>query len=156
MATLTRLLGVDLGDSRIGLAVADSQTGGVKPLTTIRRAEPMRDAATLAKLCAEQRIDEIVVGLPLNMDGTEGAQAVQAREWVKAITPSLGKRIAWHDERLSSVAAEGRMGRPARGRSGGPPSAAARNARRARVDREAAAQILQAELDSRSSDARTL
>ena len=156
MATLTRLLGVDLGESRIGLAVADSQSGSVKPLTTIRRAEPARDAATLATLCAEQRIDEIVVGLPLNMDGTEGAQAAGAREWVGAIKAKLGQRISWHDERLSSVAAEERMGRPARGKSGGPPSAAARNTRRARVDREAAAEILQAELDSRTSDERTL
>lgn len=153
---MTRLLGVDFGESRIGLAVADSRTGSVKPLTTIRRGDAARDAATLATLCAEQRIDEIVVGLPLNMDGTEGAQAAHAREWVDAITPSLGKRVSWHDERLSSVAAEQRMGRAARGKSGGPPSAAARDARRARVDREAAAQILQAELDSRSSDARTL
>ena len=153
---MTRLLGVDLGESRIGLAVADSQTGGVKPLKTIRRAEPSRDAATIATLCAEQRIDEIVVGLPLNMDGTEGAQATRAREWVGAIEPLIGRRISWHDERLSSVAAEERMGRPVRGRSGGPPSPAARNARRARVDREAAAEILQAELDSRTSDERTL
>jgi putative Holliday junction resolvase len=153
---LTRLLGVDLGESRIGLAVADSQTGSVKPVATIRRAEPARDAATIATLCAEQRIDEIVVGLPLNMDGTEGAQAANAREWVSSISTSLGMRISWHDERLSSVAAEKRMGRPGRGKSGGPPSAAARNARRARVDREAAAQILQAELDSRTSDERSL
>jgi putative Holliday junction resolvase len=153
---LTRLLGVDLGDRRIGLAVADSETGSVKPLRTIQRAELARDAATLATLCAEQRIDEIVVGLPLNIDGTEGEQAARTREWVKVIGPLLRRRIAWHDERLSSVAAEERMGRPARGRCGGPPSPAARNARRARVDREAAAQILQAVLDSRSSDARTL
>lgn len=156
MAALTRLLGVDVGESRIGLAVADSQTGSVNPLATIRRADAARDAATLATICAEQRIEEIVVGLPLNMDGTEGAQAARAREWVRAISPLVGMRIAWHDERLSSVAAEARIGRSARGRSGGPPSPAARNARRARVDREAAAQILQAELDSRNSDARTL
>jgi RNase H-fold protein (predicted Holliday junction resolvase) len=90
------------------------------------------------------------------MDGSEGSQAAKTREWVDAISVSLGRQISWHDERLSSVAAEERIGRPARGRSGGSPSTAARNARRARVDREAAAQILQAELDSRSSDARSL
>lgn len=156
MATLTRLLGVDLGESRIGLAVADTLTRSVTPLATIRRTDTARDAATLSTVCAEQRIDEIVVGLPLNMDGTEGTQAARTRDWVDAISSSIGTLISWHDERLSSVAAEQRIGKPARGRSGGPPSAAARHARRSRVDREAAAQILQAELDSRSIDAPTL
>ena len=106
-------------------------------------------------MCAEHHIDEIVVGLPLNMDGTEGTQAARTREWVDCRLTLVGRRMTWHDERLTSVAAEGRLGRLPRGKSGGPPSAAARNARRARVDREAAAQILQAELDSRSSDERT-
>ena len=156
MPTLTRLLGIDLGESRIGLAIADTQTGSVKPLRTIRRADASRDAATLATLSAEQRIDEIVVGLPLNMDGSEGPQAASTREWLAAVKPLLGRRVTWHDERLSSVAAEERIGRPARGRSGGPPSAAARNGRRARIDREAAAEILQAEMDSRTGDERTL
>jgi putative Holliday junction resolvase len=156
VAILTRLLGVDFGESRIGLAVADTADGSIKPLATIRRGALGRDAATLATVCAEQRVDEIVVGLPLNMDGTEGAQAASAREWVDAIAPAVGRPFAWHDERLSSVIAEKRIGRPARGRAGGPPSPAARNTRRARLDREAAAQILQAELDSRTSDERTL
>ena len=149
------MLGVDLGERRIGLAVADSESGSVRPLTTINRTEPARDARTLATVCAEHHVDEIVVGLPLNMDGTEGSQAARAREWVDAVSPLVGRPLTWHDERLTSVAAEDRLGRMSRGKSGGPPSAAARNARRARVDREAAAQILQAELDSRSSDERT-
>ena len=137
------------------MAVADSESGSVRPLTTINRTEPTRDARTLATVCAEHRVDEIVVGLPLTLDGAEGTQAARTREWVDAVTPLVGRPLSWHDERLSSVAAEDRLSRMARGKSGGPPSAAARNAWRARVDREAAAQILQAELDSRSSDERT-
>ncbi len=147
---MTRLLGVDLGERRIGLAVADSGSGAVRPLATIRRADPARDARTMARVCEEQRIDEIVVGLPLNMDGSEGAQAAQTRAWAAIVEQLLKRAIVWRDERLTSEQAEGRMERASRGRAGGPPSASARNNRRARIDREAAAAILQAELDART------
>lgn len=145
------MLGVDLGEQRIGLAVADSNSGSVRPLATIRRGDTSRDARTLTHICEEQRIDELVVGLPLNMDGTEGAQAAITREWAAAVENTVGRPIVWRDERLTSEAAESRIGRAARGSSGGPPSAEARNSRRARVDREAAASIVQAELDARSA-----
>jgi putative holliday junction resolvase len=156
MAALTRLLGVDLGERRIGLAVGDSDSGTVRPLATLRRADAARDAATIRRACDEQRIDEVVIGLPLNMDGTEGAQAGRAREWAAAVVPLLGRPVAWHDERLTSVAAEQGMSRARRGSGGGPPSPAARDARRARIDREAAVHIVQRELDSRTNDERTL
>jgi putative holliday junction resolvase len=147
---LTRLLGVDVGERRIGLAVADTVAASIKPLATIRRSDDARDTDTLRHVCGEQRIDEIVIGLPLNMDGTEGPQAVATREWAAAVAAHLGKPVVWRDERLTSSAAEARLGRPRRGRAGGPPTSAASNARRARVDREAAATILQAELDARA------
>ena len=151
MVALTRLLGVDLGEQRIGLAIADSLSGSVRPLATIRRSDPARDVQTLTRICEEQRIDELVVGLPLNMDGSEGPQATATRDWATQVEAALNRPIVWRDERLTSVAAESRLGRAPRGPSGGPPSAKARNARRARVDREAAAAIVQAELDSRSA-----
>jgi putative Holliday junction resolvase len=148
---VTRLLAVDLGERRIGLAVADTETGSVRPLATIRRSDLARDAETLRRMISEQRINELVVGLPLNMDGSEGAQALRTREWAAAITPAItGTPLCWRDERLTSSDAEARMGRTPRGRGGAPPSPAARNARRARVDREAAAAIAQAELDARN------
>ena len=150
---MTRLLGVDLGERRIGLAVADSETLVIRPLSTIRRSDEARDKKTLSHICGEQRIDEIVIGLPLNMDGSEGAQAAVTREWAAAVAAQVGKPVAWRDERLTSENAEARIGRARRGRAGGPPAAATRNARRARVDREAAAAILQAELDARAGDA---
>ena len=146
---MTRLLGVDVGERRIGLAVADTETSSVRPLATIRRAEPQRDGVTLARLSQEQRIDELVVGLPLNADGSEGDQAQLTRDWAASIADYVDRPIIWRDERLTSDAAERRIGNRSRGASGGPPSAAARNARRARIDREAAANILQAELDAR-------
>ena len=147
---MTRLLGIDLGERRIGLAVADTESGKIKPLSTIRRADVDRDAATLCHIRDEQRIDELVIGLPLNMDGSEGGQATATREWAAEIKPLVELPISWRDERLTSSAAESRIGRAPRGRAGGPPSAAARDARRARVDREAAAAIVQAELDARA------
>lgn len=146
---MTRLLGIDLGERRIGLAIADTDTGVVRPLSTIRRADPERDATTLGRVASEQRVDELVVGLPLNMDSSEGTQAAATREWAALIAVALRLPLAWRDERLTSESAERRVGAARRGRSGGPPSSASRNAQRARVDREAAAAIAQAELDAR-------
>jgi putative Holliday junction resolvase len=95
-----------------------------------------------------------VVGYPLDMDGHEGAQARVTREWAEAVAARLALPLALRDERLSSVAAEAALGAPSRGRAGGPPSPAARDRRRAAIDREAARRILQAELDARSGAAR--
>lgn len=149
-----RLLGIDLGGRRIGLALADSESGKVRPLATIRRSDPGREALTLARLLDEQRVDEIVVGLPLNMDGTEGDQADETRAWAAAIAAAVACPVTLRDERLTSIRAEGEAGRLRRGRSGGPPSAAARAGYRARIDRLAAADIVQRELDARMARAR--
>lgn len=146
---MTRLLALDVGERRIGIALADIDTGSVKPLTTIRRAEAARDAATLARLASEQGATELVVGLPLNADGSEGEQARRTRDWAAAVAPLAGLALGWRDERHTSEHAESIAGRQGRGRAGGPPSPAARNAYRARIDRLAAAGIAQAELDAR-------
>ena len=145
------ILGIDLGERRIGVATGDRATGRVAPLTTLRRATPERDARSLRRLIEERHITDVVVGLPLHLDGREGEQARSTREWVALVGPSLERPITFRDERLTSVAAEARLGPPARGRSGGPPSAHARNAWRARVDQQAAAAIVQAELDATAS-----
>jgi putative holliday junction resolvase len=148
---VTRLLGVDLGTKRIGLAVGDTATGSVVPLTTIRRADIKRDARTTARFSQEQRIDELVVGLPLNMDDSEGPQAADTRAWALAVADITDLPLNWRDERKTTEAAIERLGAPARGKSGGPPSAGARNAYRARLDQLAAASIVQAEIDGRSA-----
>jgi putative holliday junction resolvase len=147
---VTRLLGVDLGRSRVGLAVGDSLTGSIQPLPTIRRGDDDRDSDVIGRLVVEQGVSELVVGLPRNMDGSEGPQAAETRAWGDAIAARLSIGVCYRDERLTSERAEVRLGRPRRGRSGGPPSAAARAAYRAAVDREAAAAIVQAELDARA------
>ena len=148
---MTVLLGIDLGDRRIGVASGDTDSGAVKPLLTLRRGTPAQDAAALARLCAERGAEHVVVGLPLHMDGRESEQSTRTRAWVAEIAPELDVPVTLRDERLTSRAAEARMGRAPRGRSGGPPSAAVRNAWRARIDREAAAAIVQSEIDARTA-----
>ena len=93
---------------------------------------------------------ELIVGLPLEAAGQEGSQAVLTRAWIEAILPILAVRVTLRDERLTSHLAETRLGPMKRGRSGGPPTKTQRDAYRARVDREAAAIILQDELDTRA------
>jgi putative Holliday junction resolvase len=152
---VTRLLGIDLGERRIGVAVADSD-GIAMPLTTLRRSsDPAVDAETISRLLTEQSATEVIVGLPLEASGTEGRQAGITREWTETVRALLQARVGYRDERLTSHVAEQRLGPMKRGRSGGPPSRTQRDAHRARVDREAAAIILQDELDARAARAAT-
>ena len=147
---MSRILGIDLGERRIGIALADAD-GAALPLTTLRRArEVAADAAAIARLAAEHDARELVVGLPLEASGAEGPQARVTRAWVEAVSTLVPLPVTLRDERLSSHLAEERLGPMKRGRSGGPPTALQRDAYRARVDREAAAIILQDELDARA------
>jgi putative holliday junction resolvase len=149
---VTALLGIDLGERRIGVAIADGPDVGARPLVTLRRGRTIEaDGSALRALIETHGIDELVVGLPIDAAGHEGPQAVATRAWVAALRAGLGDDVAivLRDERLSSHVAETRLGPMTRGRSGGPPSRQQRDAYRARVDREAASIILQDELDSR-------
>lgn len=147
---MSRILGVDLGSRRIGLAVADVGIGIARPLQTVNRSTSLdADAAVLGRICREQDVTELVVGLPVEARGTEGEMADAARAWATALGELLAVPVTMRDERLSSFEAERRLGRMPRGRSGGAPSRTQRNAFRARIDREAASVILQDELDAR-------
>jgi putative Holliday junction resolvase len=156
---VTRFLGLDLGERRIGVAVADGDGSGARPLVTLRRGrDPESDATALRTLIDAHAVGELIVGLPLEADGREGRQAAITRQWADSVGPALARdvRIVMRDERLTSHLAETRLGPMPRGRSGGPPSRTQRDVYRARVDREAAAIILQDELDTRrSGDAST-
>lgn len=149
---MTAFLGIDLGERRIGVAIADGPGVGARPLVTLKRGSTVEDDVShLLPLIESNAITELVVGLPLEAGGAEGPQAALTRAWVDALAPRLADRVAitLRDERLSSHLAEERLGPMRRGRSGGPPSKTQRDEYRARVDREAAAIILQDELDSR-------
>ncbi len=149
---MSRILGADLGERRIGLAVADRDGGRAFPLVTLQRSTPAQEAATIARIATEQGADELVVGLPLHASGASGTQAEITRAWIAALDPLLGLTITVRDERLTSHLAEQRLGPMKRGRSGGPPTRTQRDAYRGRVDREAAAIILQDELDARAAN----
>lgn len=147
---MTALLGLDVGERRIGVAIGHQESGGARPLLTLTRTTAEREAAALCTLASEHGVTELVIGLPLDSRGGIGPQAASIQAWAAAVMPLVGLPVAWRDERHTSQGAEARIGGAPRGRSGGPPSPAARKAYRARVDREAAASILQAELDARS------
>lgn len=146
------ILGIDLGERRIGLAIADADGWSARPLATVNRSRslaPADDAVTLARVVAEQRVAELVVGLPLDANGDRGPMAQAAMAWAAAIGVRLNLPVSMRDERLTSHLAEQRLGPMPRGRGGGPPSKMQRDRYRERVDREAASIILQDELDAR-------
>lgn len=153
---MTAILGIDLGTRRIGVAIAEVGDLAARPLTTLPRAEgrPGRELVALAALARIHAASELVVGLPLEAAGSEGPMAAAARAWAEEAGRALGLPVTLRDERLSSNVAESRLGPMPRGRSGGPPSRTQRGRYRERVDREAAAVILQDELDARRSAGR--
>ncbi|MEJ7747700.1 MAG: Holliday junction resolvase RuvX [Candidatus Limnocylindrales bacterium] len=149
---MSALLGIDVGERRLGVALAEDGGLSARPLVTLPRGRQVAaDAAALRALADRHGVGGIVVGLPLEAAGGEGRQADLTRAWASGISAILGEElpISFRDERLSSHLAETRLGPMKRGRSGGPPTRDQRAGYRARVDREAAAIILQDELDAR-------
>jgi putative Holliday junction resolvase len=101
-----RWLGVDYGSVRIGLAISDPDGQIASPLTTYQRRDRERDAAYFRRLVAERDIGRILVGLPLHLDGREGAKAYEARwfgGWLQQVT---GLAVTYYDERFTTVEAE--------------------------------------------------
>lgn len=125
---MSRLLGLDHGKRRIGVAVADSETGMAFARTAIQRRNLDHDLALVRELCTSEGVEQIVIGLPLNMDETEGPQAAEARAFGERLT-ATGLDVVFEDERLSSWEAAQRLAdagrRPSRA-SGELDSAAAR------------------------------
>ena len=148
---MTRLLGIDLGERRIGLAIAEGDGAPARPLATLTRSRTLAgDVAALERVVREHRIEALVVGHPLEASGNVGPQADLTERWAADVAAGLGLPLILRDERLTSHLAEQRLGPMKRGRSGGPPTRTQRDAYRGRVDREAAAIILQDELDARA------
>jgi putative Holliday junction resolvase len=99
-----RLLGLDVGVRTIGIAVSDSRFAVASPVETIRRGKFAADAARLAGLAAEREIGGIVVGLPVNMDGSEGPRCQSVRQFARNLLARLDLPLAFWDERLSTAA----------------------------------------------------
>jgi putative Holliday junction resolvase len=100
------LAGLDLGDRTIGVAVSDGLRQVATPLQTIRRSKFSADAQALLALLAARRIGGLVLGLPRNMDGSEGPRAQSTRAFARNLSRLSDLPIAFWDERLSTVAAE--------------------------------------------------
>ncbi len=142
-----RLVGLDLGTRTIGIAVSDDLRMVASALTTIRRVKFGKDAAALLALVGEHRGCGLVVGLPVNLDGSEGPRAQATRAFVRNLAPLTELPVLMWDERLSTVEAERML-----------IAADASRRRRAEViDQVAATLILQTALDRirRADDART-
>ena len=133
-----RILGVDLGDRRIGLAVADTDARVAAPVGAIDRAGGADACEAVAEAARARGVDAVVVGLPLLMSGAAGTQAREAREFAALLAERAGLPVHTWDERLSSVEAE-RLLREAGGR---------RKPKPGEQDAMAAALILQAYLDA--------
>lgn len=100
------LMGLDLGDRTIGLAVSDTFRGTATPLETIRRKKFTADANRMLELASERQIAGFVLGLPRNMDGSEGARCQSTRAFARNLSRLTDAPISFWDERLSTVAAE--------------------------------------------------
>ncbi|MCC5974863.1 MAG: Holliday junction resolvase RuvX [Rubellimicrobium sp.] len=106
LAPMRALAGLDLGTRTIGVAVSDRMRSVASPLETIRKTKFAADAARLMALVHGREIGGIVLGLPLNMDGSEGPRAQSARAFARNLERLTDLPIAFWDERLSTVAAE--------------------------------------------------
>lgn len=132
-----RLLGLDLGTKTIGLALSDLERQIATPLETIQRVKFGLDAAALLKIAEKHQIAGLVIGLPLNMDGTEGPRVQSTRAFVRNLAPLTALPIVFWDERMSTLAVTRTL----------LDADASRAKRAAVVDKMAAAYILQGALD---------
>ena len=99
-----KLLGLDLGTKTIGVAISDGMRYSATPLETIKRQKFTHDAERLVQLIAENQAVGIVLGLPLNMDGSEGPRAQSTRAFARNLAQKIAIPIAFWDERLSTAA----------------------------------------------------
>lgn len=131
-----RLLGLDVGDRRIGVAVSDPTGSLATPVEVYHRRDRASDVRHVLTLVRDLEVSGIIVGLPKNMDGSEGLQAEKTRDFAASLTDA-GLVVSLWDERLSTVEATRRLVEA--GRKG--------KSIRQRIDSEAAALILESYLD---------
>ena len=132
-----RLLGLDVGTKTIGLALSDVMRQIATPLETIRRTKFKADAARLLALANEHGAGGLVIGLPLNLDGSEGPRAQSSRAFARNLGQLTDLPMSFWDERLSTAAAERALLE----------ADASRKRRAELIDKLAAAYILQSALD---------
>jgi putative holliday junction resolvase len=104
---VTRLLGVDFGTVRVGLAISDPDRKIASPLATYARRSEQQDQQFFKRLIEEEKIGGLVVGLPVHCDGREGQKAGEARAYGQWLQKATGRPVVFWDERFSTVEAEG-------------------------------------------------
>jgi len=134
---MSALIGLDLGDKTIGVAVSDRIGAVASPLETIRRKKFTADAERLLEIARSREAGGILLGLPRNMDGTEGPRCQSTRAFARNLSRLTELPIGFWDERLSSVAAERALLE----------ADTSRKRRAERIDNVAASYILQGALD---------
>jgi putative holliday junction resolvase len=139
-----KILGLDLGSKKIGVAISDDLLLTAQVLTSIHRTTLDKDLAAIRALAEEYQVQEILVGLPVNMDGSRGSAAQRTEAFIEDLRQILPIKITLWDERLSTVAAEKILLE----------GDLSRRKRRQVIDRLAAAYILQGYLDSRPKNGR--
>lgn len=133
-----RKLGLDIGDKRIGVAISDPRNCIAQSLMTILRKSPLVDLMAIRKIIQKYTVDEVVVGLPLSLDGSLGTQAKKVLSFVAILQQQLNVPVKVWDERLTTLVARKAL-----------ISSGVRRIRRKQViDKVAAALILQGYLDS--------
>jgi putative Holliday junction resolvase len=137
-----RLLGVDTGSVRIGLAVSDAERKIASPLETYPRRDRVQDARHFQELVRDEEIAALVVGLPVHTNGREGVKALEARQFAAWLTEVTGLPVAFWDERFTTVEAESHLWS----------AGLTHKQRKQRRDRVAAQILLQSYLDAGCPD----
>ncbi len=101
-----RILGIDYGDARIGLAVSDESETLASPLGTYKSQSMRKDVDHIAALIKEKNIASVVIGLPINMDGSMGERVNKTRSFGTVLQKVSGVEVVYKDERLTTVSAE--------------------------------------------------
>ncbi len=136
-----RIMGLDVGEKRIGIAISDPMGWTAQGHSVLQRSVLEADVKNIGKLCRDYEVEKIVVGLPLNMDGSIGPKAREVEEFARSLETDLAIEIAYWDERLTTRSAERVLIE----------ADLSRRRRRQVIDKMAAVHILQGYLDYQDS-----
>jgi len=139
-----RIVGIDYGEVRIGIAITDPQQQIASPLITYVRRGARQDAQYFRRLAQDEEVQRFIVGLPLSLDGGESRKSIEARKFGKWLAEVTNLPVKFFDERYTTVQAEQLMLQ----------ADLSRKSRKRRVDKLAAQIMLQAYLESRQKDRR--
>lgn len=139
---MNRILGLDVGDKYIGVSISDVTCTIASNLVTISRTSNEQAYCEIEKILIENNIEKVVVGVPINMDGSETVMSKKIRKFAKKLTPKFGVEVIFQDERFTSIEAERTLIK----------SNVRRENRKKYIDQLAASIILQTYLDRMNNE----